>query len=75
MSVRVAWGGSGDFHASARRCTRLHCVRGAVGMNMFDSAMGNDDRVFADEAAAAHIQHDLRQQIVSAILDRADVTR
>ena len=43
-------------------------------MNMFGSERwSNDDRVFADEAAAAHIQNDLRQQIAAAVLDRADV--
>jgi diguanylate cyclase (GGDEF)-like protein len=35
--------------------------------------MSNDDRVFADEAAAAHIQNDLRQQIAAAVLGHADV--
>lgn len=35
--------------------------------------MSNNDRVFADEAAAAHIQNDLRQQIAAAVLSRADV--
>src|SRR5258705_92207 len=34
--------------------------------------MSNDDRVFADEAAA-HIQHDLREQIAAAVFARADV--
>ena len=34
--------------------------------------MSNNDRVFADEAAA-HIQNDLRQQIAAALLARADV--
>ena len=42
-------------------------------MNMSGSeSMGNDDRVFADEAALA-LQHDLRQQIAAAVLDRADL--
>jgi diguanylate cyclase (GGDEF)-like protein len=35
--------------------------------------MSNNDRVFADETAAAHIQNDLRQQIAAAVLSRADV--
>jgi diguanylate cyclase (GGDEF)-like protein len=35
--------------------------------------MSNNDRVFADEAAATHIQNDLRQQIAAAVLSRADV--
>ena len=35
--------------------------------------MSNDDRLFADEAAAAHIQNDLRQQIAAAVLGRTDV--
>ena len=35
--------------------------------------MSNNDRVFADEAAAAHVQNDLRQQIAAAVLSRADV--
>lgn len=35
--------------------------------------MSNNDRVFADEAAAAHIQHDLRQQIAAAVLSQAGV--
>ena len=35
--------------------------------------MSNIDRVFADEAASAHIQNDLRQQIAAAVLGRADV--
>jgi diguanylate cyclase (GGDEF)-like protein len=35
--------------------------------------MSNNDRVFADEAAAAHIQNDLRQQIAAAVLSQAEV--
>jgi hypothetical protein len=33
--------------------------------------MGTNDRVFADEAAS-WIQHDLRQRISAAMLERAD---
>lgn len=74
MSVRVASGGSGDFCECAHRCTVLHLRPwGRWDEHVWFRAMSNNDRVFADEAAATHVQNDLRQQIAAAALGRADV--